>query len=411
MLSVVYRKFAGFALPALILTAAAMGLPRLGEVPSQWRELLPYLPYLTIIIGIFLSLHFRRGRVFLVLLILAALHRALHSWLAEGGSANPAYLVFQFIALLFPVNITMICFMRERGTFTTAGRMRLGFLAIQTGVILWLVRSHGSGATEFFKMEIFHTLFPYGISLSQPAFLIFALSVPIAVTRLAIRPSPVNSALLGAMAAMAVVCGWPTTPNLPMLFITAAALSLTLGVLQDSHDMAFRDDLTGLPSRRALNERLSDLGRRYVIAMLDVDYFKKFNDAYGHDVGDQVLKMVARKIQRVKGGGRPYRYGGEEFIVIFKNRRLDEAIPHLEEVRKAIAAYRLVIRDNSRPLKSGEGKKHRYTSESETGETASVTISIGVAESDDRSIPADVIKEADQALYRAKRKGRDILSK
>jgi GGDEF domain-containing protein len=411
MISVVYRKFAGFALPALILAAAGLGLHHLAGLPSKYREFLPYLPILTITIGIFLSFHFRRGRVFLVLLILAALHWSLHTWLAEGGPASPAHLIFQFIALLFPMNITLVCFMRERGALTTAGRMRFGFLAIQAGVILWLVRSHGSGVAEFFKMEIIHTSLPSGISLSQPALLMLAISFPIAATRLVMRPSPVNSALIGAMVAMAAVCSWPMAPNLPILFVAAAALALTLGVLQDSHDMAFRDDLTGLPSRRALNERLTDLGRRYVIAMLDVDYFKNFNDTYGHDVGDQVLKMVARKIQGVKGGGKPYRYGGEEFIVIFPRCRLDEAVPYLEDVRKAIAAYQLVIRDNSRPLKGGEGKKHRYTSENEPGETASVTISIGVAESDDHSTPADVLKEADQALYRAKRKGRDILSR
>lgn len=411
MISVVYRKFAGFVLPAVILTAAGLGLPRLAWLPSQWRELLPYLPLLTITIGIFLSLHFRRGRVFLVLLMLAALHWAVHTWLSEGGSAILAHLVFQFIALLFPANITLFCFMRERGPLTTVGRMRLGFLAIQAWVTVWLVRGHGGGVAEFFNIEIIHTSLPGGISLSQPALLMFALSFPIAATRLAIRPSPVNSAIFGAMMAVAAVCSWPTTPYLPMLFVTAAALALTLGVLQDSHDMAFRDDLTGLPSRRALNEQLTDLGRRYVIAMLDVDYFKNFNDTYGHDVGDQVLKMVARKIQGVKGGGRPYRYGGEEFTVIFPRRRLAEAIPNLEEVRKAIAAYQLIIRDNSRPMKGGEGRKQRHTSGNETAETASVTISIGVAESDDRSTPADVLKEADQALYRAKRKGRDILSK
>jgi PleD family two-component response regulator len=172
--------------------------------------------------------------------------------------------------------------------------------------------------------------------------------------------------------------------------------------------MAFRDDLTGLPSRRALNERLMDSGRKYIIAMLDVDHFKNFNDTYGHDVGDQVLKMVAGKINGVKGGGKPFRYGGEEFTVIFPRRRLAEAIPHLEEVRKAIAAYQLVLRDSARPKKAVQGKNQRGSG---SGETVSITISIGVAESGDRSTPAEVLREADQALYRAKRKGRNVLSK
>ena len=200
------------------------------------------------------------------------------------------------------------------------------------------------------------------------------------------------------------------TADLPLLFVTAAALTLTLGVLQDSYNMAFRDDLTGLPSRRALNEQLMELGRRYVVAMLDVDHFKSFNDTYGHDVGDQVLKMVARKIQGVTGGGKPFRYGGEEFTVIFPRRRLAEAVPHLEEVRRAIAAYQVTIRGSDRPQRAGQGKKQRGGGE-EKGATVSVTISIGVAESGDGANPAEVLRQADQALYRAKRKGRNQLSK
>ena len=61
-------------------------------------------------------------------------------------------------------------------------------------------------------------------------------------------------------------------------------LILAAGVLETSHGMAFRDELTGLPARRALNEALLKVGRRYTVAMVDVDHFKKVNDRYGHDV-------------------------------------------------------------------------------------------------------------------------------
>ncbi len=355
-----------------------------------------------------MSFHFRRGRVFLALLLLAAFHWASNTRLSGGAPAIHGHNAFGLLAMLFPINITLFMFMRERGVLTVAGRIRLAFLAFQAGMVAWLLHFHEGGFGAFIGRDILLPLLPGGFVLSLPLLLVLALSFPIATMRLAFSLSPVNSALLGSMVAAAAVCGWPTIPEMPMLFITAAALTLTLGVLQDTHDMAFRDDLTSLPSRRALNEQLTDMRRRYVIAMLDVDHFKNFNDAYGHDVGDQVLKMVARKIHEVKGGGKPYRYGGEEFTVIFPRSRLDEAIPHLEEVRKAIAAYQLVLRDTSRPETSRLGKRQRGSGE---GETVSVTISIGVAESNDRSIPAEVLKEADQALYRAKRKGRDILSK
>ena len=407
VIAVVSRKIAGLIVPVSILTAAAACLPRLSTLASPWKELFPHIPLATISVGLLLSFHFRRGRVFLALLLLAALHWAATSRL-PGGPAINGHNAFGLLAILFPFNITLFMFMRERGVLTAAGRIRFLFLAFQAGALAWLLSFHPGGVALFLASEVSLPFFPSSFVLSLPALLVLAISFPIAAMRLAFSLSPVNSALIGAMAAVAAVCGWPTTPDLPMLFITTAALALTLGVLQDTHDMAFRDDLTGLPSRRALNERITDLGGRYVIAMLDVDHFKNFNDAYGHDVGDQVLKMVARKIHEVKGGGKPYRYGGEEFTVIFPRRRQEEAIPHLEEVRKAIAAYQLVLRDSARPEKSRMGKRQRGSGE---GETVSVTISIGVAESSDRSTPADVLKEADQALYRAKRKGRDILSK
>jgi diguanylate cyclase (GGDEF)-like protein len=408
MISSFLRKLGEFLVPAAILATAGFCLPRLAVLPSPWGELLPYLPALTITMGLLLSFHFRRGRVFCVLLILAALYWAEQTWMQEGRPGTGAHLVFRLLALLSPLNITLFCFMRERGVLTTAGRMRLGFLLIQGGLIAWLIRYHSGGVAEFLASEIARFPLPADNAISQPALFLLVPAFIVAAIRIVLRQTPVDSALLAAMLAVAAVSNWPTTPNLSVLFITAAALTLTLGVLQDSHNMAFRDDLTGLPSRRALNELLMDLGRRYVIAMLDVDHFKSFNDTYGHDVGDQVLKMVAGKINGVKGGGKPFRYGGEEFTVIFPRRGLAEAIPHLEEVRKSIAAYRLVLRDSDRPQKAGQGKKQRGSGE---GETVSVTISIGAAESGNRSYPVEVLREADQALFRAKRKGRNVLSK
>lgn len=408
MIGIFLRKIAGLLVPVAILAAAIFSLPSIAAVTTPWKEIIPYIPAPAIMVGLLLSFQFRRGRVFLAFLLLAALYWASHYRLAGGSQALVANNAFSLLAMVFPVNLTLIMFMRERGVLTVAGRMRLGFLAFQAAGIAWLLQSHGEGIADILNREMFHSPLPEHVGIPQPALLVLAPSLLISALRLYVQSSPVNGALVGTLACAAAVWCWPAAPDIPAVFITAASLSLILGVLQDSHDMAFRDDLTGLPSRRALNERLADMGRRYVIAMLDVDHFKGFNDAYGHDVGDQVLKMVARKIQGVRGGGKSYRYGGEEFTVVFTRRGLEEAIPFLEEVRRAVADYRLVLRDSSRPDKSKVGRKLRGQGE---GESVSVTISIGVAESGENKIPADVVKEADEALYRAKRKGRNILSK
>jgi diguanylate cyclase (GGDEF)-like protein len=223
------------------------------------------------------------------------------------------------------------------------------------------------------------------------------------------RQSPIDSGMLGALAAFFIACNWLTNRDIHAAYCIAGALIITMSVLRDSYNMAFCDDLTGIPSRRSLNESLQGLGRRYTIAMLDVDHFKRFNDTYGHDVGDQVLKMVARKMADVGGGGKAYRYGGEEFTIIFSGRRAGDALPHLEELRKTIAGYRLALRGSERPTDQRQGKQKRGTRAGRgEGAYASVTVSIGVAESDDGLNSAEeVMKAADKALYKAKNKGRN----
>jgi PleD family two-component response regulator len=144
--------------------------------------------------------------------------------------------------------------------------------------------------------------------------------------------------------------------------------------------------------------------------MLDVDHFKSLNDEHGHDVGDQVLKLVASRIARISGGGAAYRFGGEEFALVFPGRGAADAIPHLEALREEIAGYKMEIRRAGRPGEDKPGKQRRTARKAER--TLSVTVSIGIAESGGRhDVPEAVVQAADKALYRAKDKGRNRLSR
>jgi len=208
--------------------------------------------------------------------------------------------------------------------------------------------------------------------------------------------------------AFTIACSWIDRYGVFAIFMTAAGLILLVAVLQESYRLAFRDELTGLPSRRALDERMRALGPRYTVAMGDVDHFKKFNDTHGHDVGDQVLRLVAARLAEVGGGGRAFRYGGEEFTVLFPDTPLKDALPHLEAVRKSVEEYRMAVRGDDRPKSQRRGSKLR--GDASPDETLSVTISIGVAEPKASATPTEVIKAADEALYRAKQGGRNRVS-
>lgn len=400
------KKTLIFFVPLTILAATSVLLPRIATLPPAHHELALISPYLTAVVGMFLAVHFHRGRPFTALFLVSLFYFCYRTFLAEGISGFTQQGVFYSFSLLLPPNLALFALMRERGVFSIAGRLRFTFLAVQASAAWLLIRHHYEDLVPLLTRQWIDLGLLEGVPVPQPILAISLLSL-IGTTWLVIRrQAPIESGLLGAMIAIVVACLNITTPDLPAAFCSAAGLIITLAVIQDSYNMAFRDDLTGLPSRRALNEALHGLGRRYTVAMLDVDHFKRFNDTYGHDVGDQVLKMVAKKMDGVNGGGRAYRYGGEEFTVLFPGKRCGDAIPHLEALRKAIEEYRLVIRGSDRPKdqKQGEGKRGSRQEATEV----SVTISIGVAESGDgQGSTAEVLKAADKALYRAKSKGRN----
>lgn len=409
MTSVVLKKVSVFTVPVFLLMAAYFGLPRIEILPPAWQELVPYLPYIIIAAGMFLGFHFHRGRVLLILIMLGVFFWGSQTFLRGGLVDLRANLLYHAFSFLLPLNITLFSFMRERGPLTVAGRMRLCFIAAQAAMIAWFIYIRHAGTLELLDWRFLANPFFDRLAISQPAAVATVIGTLLIMGRAVVRQSPVEAGFVGTLIAVAISCNWLFATNVSLTFCSAAALILTVSVLRDSYDMAFRDELTGLPARRALNERLMGLGRQYVIAMVDVDHFKRFNDTYGHDVGDQVLKMVAGKLQGVGGGGKSFRYGGEEFTIVFPRRKMAEAVPHLEELRKAIASYQLRLRSVDRPKKPKEGKQQRGSKGE--GETVSVTVSIGVAASVGGRKPTEIVKEADQALYRAKRGGRNQLSR
>jgi diguanylate cyclase (GGDEF)-like protein len=156
-------------------------------------------------------------------------------------------------------------------------------------------------------------------------------------------------------------------------------------------------------SPAAFEEALSTLSGRYAIAMVDIDYFKKVNDDYGHDVGDQVLRFIATRVAGTDGA-RAFRFGGEEFALIFPNTSRGEALSALEEKRREIANDPFALRGDDRPKK----RPKRVEPRSVGPQRLTIKVSAGVAEQGGRLLkPEEVLRAADEALYRAKRAGRN----
>ncbi len=174
---------------------------------------------------------------------------------------------------------------------------------------------------------------------------------------------------------------------------TVAALTGTLllgvaslGHLSDLERQSRTDALTGLANRRALDERLAAelarsrrTGSPLTVALLDLDGFKDYNDRFGHRAGDQLLKDLARVLEdRVRGGDLVARYGGEEFCVVLPDTDVGSGHRLLDDVRRRIAAI-------------------------------SVTVSVGMAQWDGTEAADQLLERADQALYRAKALGKDLV--
>jgi len=189
-------------------------------------------------------------------------------------------------------------------------------------------------------------------------------------------------------------------------FMTCAGAVMVWALAENAWRTANIDALTELPGRRPFEHHLSRLGGEFCIAIADVDHFKNFNDTYGHDAGDEVLRYVASHMRGFEGGVA-YRYGGEEFAIVFENASLSDIRDSLETLRRNIASRNFIIRSHNRPRKKPKTPNHD-DSVGRTGIT--ITVSIGAAESRAHcKRPADVFSAADRALYRAKDAGRNCI--
>jgi diguanylate cyclase (GGDEF)-like protein len=400
------RALVTFLVPGVVLAAAA-SLVHSGWLTPWWPGVSSLLACLVYGAAILLGWRFRRAKVVLTVVVVGLADGALifASGHASGGEAGRV--LFGVLSAAIPLNLMVFSLLPDRGLLSPTGLRKLLFILSQAGLAVILCSAPDTLAARLFTLPFSRAGLFDATGVPQLGVAAFAVAAVALVIGAILRGGAVEAGLFWVLVASFLAFDPGKSGPLSSFYFAIAAAILAGSVVETSHAMAYRDELTGLPGRRALNEALAGLSGRYCLAMVDVDRFKVFNDRHGHDAGDQVLRMVAAKLSEVRGGGRAYRYGGEEFALVFAGAGLEEARFHLEEARKSIAKSCFTVRA---PGRARSGPKRRGAV-SEKGKRLCVTVSVGAAEATaSRSHPKDVLNAADRALYKAKRGGRNRLS-
>jgi len=410
--------------PGGVVFFAAATLLSGGFIPLS-AAAVDFYYYAVFIAGILLACRFHSSRILFALIVLLLAHRALGFFTAARiASIGPGRIAFETISFLLPVNFVAFSLVRERGLTIPAITPHVVALFFQSVLVAFLCRpGETTGPSPLNAAFLGRSLFHW-TRIPQLATLSFAVALGFLLARFLLYRKPLEAGMLWSLAAAFFSLHSFGSDRVSTAYWATSALLLVTSIIENSYVLAYHDELTSLPARRAFNQALLRLEPPYSIAAVDIDHFKNFNDTYGHDTGDQVLRMVAARLARVGGGGQAFRVGGEEFSILFARESVKDVAPHLEELRSAIEASIFRVRSTperrSAPRGAGRrrddkkdpsrrGRSSRLPADASSGEL-SVTISIGVAEPGPKMHDVEqVIQAADKALYRAKKSGRNRL--
>jgi diguanylate cyclase (GGDEF)-like protein len=419
------RTWKAWLVPGGVLLALAATLVS----SSLFAQVAPSLAFFyagVFVAGLLLAWRFNSSRVLFSLLTLLLAHRAV-----DFFSDAHSHIAITLAALLVPLNFIVFAAMRERGLIIAGIAPRFVVLLTESVVFAILCRPENSTVRPHHATE---SEIPLWILLS------FVVALGVFVRRFFQTRKPIEPGFAWSVAAVFLWLQFAPLGKMSDAYVATAGLILAASLIETSYMLAYHDELTGIRGRRAFNESLLSLDQQYAIAIVDIDHFKKFNDSYGHDVGDQVLCMVAARLSEVAGGGQVFRCGGEEFAVVFRNSSAKEAFDYLEALRMIIEKSTFHVRGSDRraeraaektavektavekiqtvvktELRAARPDRRKSTRKKAVAidlyrhpDHLSVTVSMGVAEPSTRyRQPEQVIQAADQALYRAKHKGRN----
>jgi diguanylate cyclase (GGDEF)-like protein len=351
------RTLKSLILPGGLLLLAA-GLVFRGTFGSVPATAVDFYYYAVFAAGLFLAWRFHSSRLLFVFLTLLLAHRALEFFSAGRiVAAGPGRIALEALAFLLPLNFIAFSLLDELGLVVPALIPRLGILFFESVFVAVICRPGEVKAPGFLHPAFLGSFF--ATRIPTLALLAFIAAGVLLVMRFLLHGKPIESGMLWTLVAAFFSLQAGGVGTTASAYMATAGLILVSSIIENSYLLAYHDELTTLPARRAFNDALLSLEEPYAIAVVDIDHFKKFNDTYGHNTGDQVLRLVAAKLGGVTGGGRAYRIGGEEFTILFPGKSVKEVLPHLQSLRSVIESSQFQVRGGHERRGQSESQQSR----------------------------------------------------
>jgi diguanylate cyclase (GGDEF)-like protein len=379
---------------------------------SQLHFLLLQLPYILLGLATLMALLTNHALEAGISISLLCAYWLIQSFLQSPLNSQPASQIFYLLTLLSPALLITYALLPQSSCLQLQGLLAIlltpliilfiaGLLVIKQQLFL-------ASATSALSNGLM------GTYLSTPSWLLYFSAIGLCLGLSLYQQQSIHNSVLGCSLMSLITYGWIQLNSVSAFMFSGMGLLLCINLTISLLQIGYRDDLTQIGNRRALQQTAKTLRGPYSVAMVDADYFKKINDQFGHELGDQALRVIASLLAQTAEGGKPFRYGGEEFCLLFKGKTEQQVLDTLEACRQAIANYDMVVRDKQqRPKKQKQGEPRRGASKRKSN--LRLTVSIGVASSD-KAAPGNsinpfeqVLKSADKALYRAKASGRNCI--
>ena len=361
------------------------------------------LPFILAFFALVLSVWFQHSRTFYAICLLLFIMCVV----SNGFNRLNSSAFINGVSLVMPIAFILLAIVEERGITTKHGLIK-GLVLISM-VLIVLV---DAGSKNPFLAKLKSAPFIFGSTdniqrIPSLSVFLFVLCLCIMLISFLIKSTIMDMAFTGVAMGCFVILHFTDYPDILSIFYSAVFLIFIIALFEASYSFAYRDTLTGLLSRRAMEQEILRLGSKYTVAILDIDHFKKVNDTYGHSVGDDVLKMIAATIDSKVQGGKAFRYGGEEFVIIYPKKSARDVSKQLDDLRISIEKRPLVLRSSNRPKEKPKVKPYRKRNAG----MVRVTVSVGIADKKKEMTSAvEVIEAADKALYQAKRNGRNCVA-